>query len=113
MLFVADRTIVSRVVLCRSFFSKFRGLQFRKQLVDEAYVFVFDSMAKRPFHMFWVFFPIDVLWLDSAQRVVHVSRGVRPFVFHVSAPVPSQFVIEVAAGVADDVKIGDVVKWSM
>jgi uncharacterized membrane protein (UPF0127 family) len=56
-----------------------RGLMFRDELArDRALIFVFEDVG---FHGIWMKncrFPIDILWLDEAQRVVHLAEAVPP-----------------------------------
>lgn len=55
------------------------GLMFRPSLAkDRAMLFVFDTAD---FHGIWMKnckFPIDIVWLDEARKVVHVAEGVPP-----------------------------------
>ena len=55
------------------------GLMFRPSLADDkGMLFVF---ARAGFHGIWMKncrFPIDIVWLDENQRVVHVAEGVPP-----------------------------------
>lgn len=55
------------------------GLMFRPALAeDRGMLFVFDELA---FHGIWMKnckFPIDVLWLDEEQRVVHLAEAIPP-----------------------------------
>jgi uncharacterized membrane protein (UPF0127 family) len=53
----------------------------------------------RQVHMFWMTYPIDVVFLDDEHRVVHVTAGLLPW--RVSPKVPTATsVIELAAGAA-------------
>ena len=77
----AGGVLAKRVVVCDRFWSRLRGLMFRRTLAsDEAYVFVSrrESVSEASIHMFFVFFPISVLWLDAQRRVVD-SRLAKPF----------------------------------
>jgi uncharacterized membrane protein (UPF0127 family) len=55
------------------------GLMFRPSLAkDRAMLFVFDVAD---FHGIWMKnckFPIDIVWLDEAKKVVHVAESVPP-----------------------------------
>jgi uncharacterized membrane protein (UPF0127 family) len=54
---------------------------FRRTLAPgEAYVFVSrrEGVSEASIHMFFVFFPISVLWLDAQRRVVDRSLA-KPF----------------------------------
>jgi uncharacterized membrane protein (UPF0127 family) len=55
------------------------GLMFRRSLdADRGALFVFETSD---FHGIWMKncrFPIDILWIDEDQRVVHVTENVPP-----------------------------------
>jgi hypothetical protein len=55
------------------------GLMFRRSLPeDKGVLIVFERSG---FHGIWMKncrFPIDIVWLDENQRVVHVAEGVPP-----------------------------------
>ena len=63
--------------------------------------------------MFFVFFPIDVLFLDKAKTVVEVKKDFRPFTFYRSRKQCS-YVIELPAGLADKTRTakGDKIKFT-
>jgi uncharacterized membrane protein (UPF0127 family) len=81
------------------------GLMFRPSLAaDRALLFVFDEVD---FHAIWMKncrFPIDIVWLDEARKVVHVAARVPPCK---ADPCPSYqpmrraaYVVEMNAGAA-------------
>lgn len=55
------------------------GLMFRPSLpLDQGMIFVFE---RADFHGIWMKncrFPIDIVWLDEAKRVVHLAESVPP-----------------------------------
>ncbi len=56
-----------------------RGLMFREKLnEDEGMLFIFQCEDKYPFWMKNMKFPIDIIWMDSNGRVVHIERSVPP-----------------------------------
>lgn len=65
---------------CRSLLSKGFGLMFRLRPVPM--VFCFPEERRVSLHMFCVFFPLDVLYLDSEQKVVEFKENLRPFGFY-------------------------------
>ncbi len=85
------------------------GLMFHKPIKDEGFVFLFDSFQKVYFHTFFVFFPIDMLFLDKKKRVVDIVRNVKPFTLNISSE--AKYVIELAAGSAKNTKIGDIINF--
>jgi uncharacterized membrane protein (UPF0127 family) len=84
-----------------------RGLMFRKTLErDQGMLFFMGEEAIHPFWMKNVNFAIDILWLDSQRRIVHMARNVPPC-RNDPCPtypplMPSLYVLEIAAGRADE-----------
>lgn len=62
-----------------STFKKFKGLMFSKK---KNLLFKFTKPSIRPVHMFFVFFPITVAWLDSNFRVLEVRKAY-PFLIYI------------------------------
>ena len=55
------------------------GLMYRDSLGDgECMLFVFGHEGSHPIWMHNMRFPIDVAWLDSAGKIVHIEEGLRP-----------------------------------
>ena len=67
-----------------SVFSKAKGLMFSKKLTDTGYIFIFSKPRKIDLHMFFVFFPIDVLFLDENKKVIEIKEHFKPFTFYIS-----------------------------
>ncbi|MBD3310394.1 DUF192 domain-containing protein [Candidatus Woesearchaeota archaeon] len=94
--------------LCRSLWSKATGLMFRKRLENRAFVFEFSSERIRSLHMWFVFYPIDVLFLDQSRKVVDIKKNFRPF--EVYTPEKNcKYVIEMPAGSVKATEIGDTI----
>src|SRR5207247_4184944 len=56
-----------------------RGLQFRKSLgKEEGMLFVFPRSQIYSFWMKDTLIPLDMIWLDYSQKVVHIERNVPP-----------------------------------
>ena len=73
------KTISEKEIICKSFLSQARGLMFR--LRKNNLVMVFTEERRISLHNFFVFYPIDVLVLDSTRRVVEIKRNFLPFTF--------------------------------
>ena len=106
--------LASRVLICKTFWLKFRGLMFRRSLdPDEACVFVHSraSITETTIHMLFVFFPIAVLWLDSQKRVVDavVARPFRPYYAPREA---ARYFVEGVPRMLEQVALGDELSFS-
>ena len=80
---------------------------------NQGMLFVFDDTGN---HFFWMkdmLIPIDILWIDDAWNVVHIEHNVSPESYPKTfgSPLPARYVLEVAAGVAQQsgVRAGDTV----
>src|SRR5919109_2158970 len=81
-----------------------KGLAVKNQLKEnEAMLFVFEDSAKHSFWMKDMKFPIDIIWLDSNGKVVHIEQNLQPCVLvfictSYSPDIDSQYVLETVAG---------------
>lgn len=96
--------IARKVKLCESMFAKARGLMFSKikpLLIANRHEFVISI------HMFFVFNPIDALWLNKNLEIVYIKRKLKPFTPLVVPPVQAKYVLELPVGLANSLKKGD------
>jgi uncharacterized membrane protein (UPF0127 family) len=90
--------IAEDVEMADNFWRRFRGLMLRWNFrVGQAMLFKFNSPGRHSIHMFFVRFPIDLVYLDSDSRVVETRAGVKPWHMHVSR-VASKSLIELPVG---------------
>ena len=92
-----NSVIVKNTRVAGSLWERARGLMFTQRFKDTALIFSFPQERVIGLHMWFVFYPIDVLWLDGEQRVVEVLQGFRPFrIYRPNAP--AAYVIELPEG---------------
>ena len=87
---------VTRIVKRDSFFSRVKGLMFTLPLRDEAHVFVFEEAKQRTFHMSFVFYPIDIIFIYQ-DTVIDVKENFTPFSLYTSEG-KADSVVEVPKG---------------
>jgi len=97
------KDLVKEITLCTSLLSKARGLMFTKKR-DRALVFIYGTDAKRSLHMFFVFYPIDVLFLDKEKKVVEIRENFRPSTMYMPKH-SSRYIIEMPAAKVQEHKI--------
>lgn len=98
-----------------------RGLMFRESLPkDDGMLFVFDRDARHGIWMMNTSIPLDIVWLDSGKRVVHVESGVKPCDALAICPIyrpgsNARYVLEVSSGYAEKhgIEIGSVAKFDL
>ena len=86
------------------FFSQMRGLMFRGR---KNLVMIFPTERKISLHMFFVFYPIDVLVVDENKRIVEIKRNFKPFTVWNSYE-KGKYVVELA--VEGVYEVGDIVE---
>lgn len=91
-----------------------KGLVIKNQLKEnEGMLFVYQLPAKYRFSMRGMKFPIDIIWLNNARKVIHIEHSLEPCPSNIDCPkfIPSAaalYVLETIAGFSNkhDVKIG-------
>lgn len=105
--------IIERVRIADSLFKRFKGLMFEKKK-NFGFALVFplekESTLEASIHMLFVFFPIDVLWLDKNKKVVD-KKTMGPFCLNCTPKEPSRFIIELPCGKAEKISVGDFLEW--
>ena len=82
----------NKIRLCDTALSKFIGLMFSKKS-DTSLIFEFNHEKIVPLHMVFVFYPIDVLFLNKEKVVVELKENFKPFTFYTPKK-KSKYVIE-------------------
>tara|TARA_Y100000310_G_C20565550_1_gene755286 strand:- start:242 stop:601 length:360 start_codon:yes stop_codon:yes gene_type:complete len=77
---------------CNNVFSQGLGLMFSKR---KNLVMVFNKERKISLHNCFVFFPIDVLVLDSDKKIIEIKKNFSPFTFWNSVG-KGKYVVELA-----------------
>ena len=106
-----NRLIAADASYCDGVFSKFVGLMFSKKRKG-ALIFRFEKERIIALHMFFVFYPIDVLFLDKKNIVVDKKESFMPFTFY-SSKRKSMCAIELPNGTIRKTKteIGDKIEF--
>ena len=75
-------------------------------------IFIFDSEKIVPLHMFFVFYPIDVLFLNKNKKVVETKENFKPFTLH-NPRNKAQYIIELPKGTIKKTKttVGDTISF--
>jgi uncharacterized protein len=74
--------ISKNITLCSSYFKKSTGLMFTKDKKDFAYIFSFHKERPIIITMWWVFYSIDILFLDRDNTIVELKSNLKPFTLY-------------------------------
>jgi uncharacterized membrane protein (UPF0127 family) len=94
--------VCAKCELAETFWTRFRGLMGRPSL-PAAEGLLFDRTGS--IHMFFMRFPIDVVFCDAELRVVKVVSGLKPW--RTAAARGAKVTIEVRQGAAAGLEPGD------
>ncbi len=106
--------LADKVKYYSDIFSRSKGLRFARPLRKGQAIILAaeeESLMETTIDMFFVFFPIDVLWLDKDKIVVDIKRNVKPFTPLVIPRKPAKYVIELKKGVTKNIKLGDKIEF--
>ncbi len=110
-------TITLEVEVVASSRARQRGLMYRDSLADgRGMLFVFAEEEEHPFWMKNTLIPLDIIFIDSARRVVGIVHHAEPRNEQsLTVSVPSRFVLEVPGGYCNRVGIhrGDKVSFTL
>ena len=113
MLKSKNTTIMNKVKLANTSWQRTRGLMF-EDIKQFNYALIFDfpheSKIGTSLHMVFVFFPIDVLFLNKEKEVVD-KVTLMPFTPNYTPKKAAKYVIEMPEGKAKKVKIGEKLSW--
>lgn len=108
------RRIIGKVRIAGSSFARFKGLMFeRQENFDYALIFPlpYESRIGASVHMLFVFFPIDIFFLDSGKKVVDKAT-LRPWTLNYTPRQAAKYLVEMPAGTLGKIKLGDKLKWA-
>ena len=94
MLKYKNKILASKIVYCDNILQKGTGLIFRTKssVHDTAWVFRFRKPRRVSITMFFVFFPIDIVFLDGSNRVIELKENFLPFHNYTSFSKISSFI---------------------
>jgi uncharacterized membrane protein (UPF0127 family) len=87
---------------------RIKGLSGIEELKEnEGMLFLFDEPSKQGFWMNKMYIPIDIIWLDSSNKVVHIEKQLEPCKLFLACPVynpqvDSLYVLELQSGFVDN-----------
>lgn len=97
------------VEVADNFEERAKGLMFRDRLPENGgMLFVFENEGNYPFWMMSMKFNLDMIWIDSDGKVVHIAKDVPPCGISCKAIDPNnnaRYVLEVDSGFADKYRI--------
>ncbi len=90
-----------------------RGMMYRDSLSpDRGMVFIHQKPGKYPYWMFHCKIPLDIIWMDSARRIVEISPDTPPCRSEKASDCPNygghedaQYVLELAGGMASKYRL--------
>lgn len=108
-----DGTVIP-IELARTDAQQMRGLMYREGISEnEGMLFIFDKDDYYDFWMKNMNFPIDMVWMDSDFKVVHIEKDAPPCTTR-PCPLygpekPTRYVLEIKANLSDKrgIEVGD------
>jgi len=106
-----------KVKVADNFWTRSKGLMFKKNIKeDEGMFFVFNKDCFPKFCMFGMCFPLDIIWINSKNRIVDITKNAKPSLnpWKIYKPAEAcKYVLEVKANFTEkqNVKINDFVRF--
>ena len=91
-----NTTISKNIIFCNNFWKKGTGLMFHKEKKDFAFIFPFKSPRKISITMWFVFFPIDIIFLKKNKEgkfyIIESIENLKPFTNYYSKEKSEAFI---------------------
>ncbi len=99
-----------KIKISKNFFSNLKGLMFSKSLrMNEALLIKISSTSNSrissSIHTLFVFFSIDVAWLDENFKVLDIKTNIKPFTPLIIPKKPARYILEANSNTFKDIKI--------
>lgn len=109
------KVVTKKSKVAKGFFQLLRGLMFVKEK-DFNYALIFHlpftGTGTASIHSLFVFFPVDVVFLDKEKKVVEIVNSLKPFTTNYCPKKGSKYFVELPEGNAYKIKIGNFLGWS-
>ncbi len=79
--YLKNKIIVKNVKIIKSSLKQIIGLMFSKQ---KNIIFEFKKEKKELIHMFFVFYPIDLIFLNKNKKIIELKQNLKPFTIYKS-----------------------------
>lgn len=89
---IGKKRIKIKAKVCKSVLSKAIGLIFTRPSKAKPLLFDFENDRRISLHMFFVFFPIQAIWLDKNFKILN-KQILKPF--SISKPIKAKYVLEI------------------
>ncbi|MBT3303935.1 DUF192 domain-containing protein [Candidatus Woesearchaeota archaeon] len=89
----------------KNWFTQGIGLMFSKK---RTVIFELRKERIEGIHMLFVFFPLDVYFLDKDKRIIEIKQGLKPFMFYAPKQ-KAKYIVETPFDIP--LKKGDYVEW--
>lgn len=107
-----NKVLAKKAKVCKNIFSKAIGLMFSDRKTLKTLIFIFNKEKTTPLHMFFVFYPIDVLFLNKNKKVIEIKENLKPFRIIIPKK-PAKYIIELPNKTIKktNTKIGDTISF--
>ena len=112
-IFYKDK-VLAKVRVAKTNFALMKGLMFSAPLQDGEGLLLIrekESILQSTIHLLFVFYSIDVLWLDKRKRIVDKRESLKPFTLFVKPRKAAMYILELSKGASKGVNIGDVLDF--
>jgi len=109
----SGKKIIEKIKTANTSFSRFKGLMFeKKENFNYGLVFELDKEGRinSSVHMLFVFFPIDIVYLNP-EKIVVDKATLNPWKLNYTPKKPAKYFVELPKGTANKIKLGEILKW--
>jgi uncharacterized membrane protein (UPF0127 family) len=88
--------------------NKYLGLMFRNIKGNTA---ILKNYNRESLHTLFVFYPIDIIFLDKNKKVIEIKKNIKPFTLKIIPNKKAKYVLECKARNSKNIRIGQTIKF--
>ena len=109
----SGKRIIQKTKTANTVFTRFKGLMFeKKENFDYGLIFELakEGRINSSVHMLFVFFPIDIVFLNS-QKIVVDKATLNPWKLNYTPKKSAKYFVELPNGIGNKIKSGEKLQW--
>ena len=91
---IINNKILCKALLCNTTLTRTLGLMLRKKLLAAVLVLPLETRFNAMVHTLFMFYKLNIYWLDRKFNIVDCKLNVKPFTFSIMPKKKAKYIIE-------------------
>lgn len=74
-------------------------------------IVILKNYKQERLHTLFVFYPIDIMFLDDKKQVIDIRKNIKPFTIKIKSNKKAKHVLELKSGNTKSIKMGQIINF--